>query len=101
MLIIKSEISHFFEQPHGLESILEFLATETWLYDSRPVIGEIYREFVRDCYQQNLFIKNEMRIDGNIVDQFVRDCYQQNLFIKNEMISTNNHKSSYRRFIYT
>jgi len=25
---------HAFEQPHGLESTLGFLATETWLYDS-------------------------------------------------------------------
>jgi polyhydroxyalkanoate synthase subunit PhaC len=59
---------HFFEQPHGLESTLEFLATETWLHDSHPVIGEIYREFVKYCYQQNLFIKSQMRVDGNIVD---------------------------------
>jgi len=49
---------HFFEQPHGLESTLEFLATETWLYDSPAVIGEIYKEFIKYCYQQNLFVKN-------------------------------------------
>jgi polyhydroxyalkanoate synthase subunit PhaC len=59
---------HFFEQPHGLESTLEFIATETWLHDSRAVIGEIYREFVKYCYQQNLFIKNQMRVDGNLID---------------------------------
>lgn len=59
---------HFFEQPHGFESTLEFLATETWLYDSPPVIGEIFREFVKSCYQQNLFIKNEMNVDGNVVN---------------------------------
>jgi poly[(R)-3-hydroxyalkanoate] polymerase subunit PhaC len=59
---------HFFEQLHGLESTLEFLATETWLYDSPPVIGEIYREFVKYCYQQNLLIKNQMKVDGNYVD---------------------------------
>ena len=53
---------HFFEQPHGLESTLEFVATETWLYDSPPVIGEIYREFVKCCYQKNLFIKSQMEI---------------------------------------
>jgi class III poly(R)-hydroxyalkanoic acid synthase PhaC subunit len=53
---------HFFEQPHGLESTMEFLATETWLHDSPPVIGEIYREFVKYCYQKNLFIKNQMEI---------------------------------------
>ena len=59
---------HFFEQPHGLESIMEFLATETWLYDSTPVVGEIYREFVKYCYQQNLFIRNEMKVDGVLVN---------------------------------
>jgi polyhydroxyalkanoate synthase len=59
---------HFFEQPHGLESIMEFLATETWLYDTPPVIGEIYREFVKYCYQQNLFIINKMNVDGAIVN---------------------------------
>jgi poly(3-hydroxyalkanoate) synthetase len=26
------------------------------------VTGEIYRQFVRDCYQNNLFIKNQMII---------------------------------------
>jgi poly[(R)-3-hydroxyalkanoate] polymerase subunit PhaC len=55
---------HFFEQPRDLESIAEFFATETWLYDSPPVIGEIYREFAEYCYKQNLLIKNKMRIEG-------------------------------------
>jgi class III poly(R)-hydroxyalkanoic acid synthase PhaC subunit len=54
----------FFEriEPLDLESIIEFFATETWLYDSPPVIGKIYRQFVKDCYQNNLFIKNQMSI---------------------------------------
>jgi len=55
---------HFFEQPRDLESIAEFFATETWLYDSPPIIGEIYREFAEYCYKQNLLIKNKMRIEG-------------------------------------
>jgi polyhydroxyalkanoate synthase subunit PhaC len=59
---------HFFEQPHDLESVAEFFATETWLYDSPPVIGEIYREFVEYCYKQNLFIKNKMRIEETYDD---------------------------------
>jgi polyhydroxyalkanoate synthase subunit PhaC len=53
---------HFFEQPRSLESVAQFFATETWLNDSPPIIGEIYREFVEYCYKQNLFIKNKMRI---------------------------------------
>jgi polyhydroxyalkanoate synthase subunit PhaC len=59
---------HFFEEPHNLESIAEFFATETWLYDSPPIIGEIYREFVEHCYKENLLIKNKMRIEGTADD---------------------------------
>jgi polyhydroxyalkanoate synthase len=59
---------HFFEQPRSLESIAEFLATETWLYDSPPIIGEIYREFAEYCYKQNLLIKNKMRLEGGVDD---------------------------------
>jgi polyhydroxyalkanoate synthase len=61
---------HFFEQPHDLESIAEFFATETWLYDSPPIIGEIYREFVEYCYKQNLLVKNKMWIEGRADDDF-------------------------------
>jgi class III poly(R)-hydroxyalkanoic acid synthase PhaC subunit len=56
---------HFFEQPRSLESIAEFFATETWLYDSPPIIGEIYREFIEGCYKQNLLIRNRMRIEDS------------------------------------
>lgn len=59
---------HFFERPHDLDSVMEFFATETWLHDTKPVIGEIYREFVKYIYQQNLFIKNQMRIDDKPID---------------------------------
>jgi class III poly(R)-hydroxyalkanoic acid synthase PhaC subunit len=56
---------HFFfegDKPKDVNSIMQFLATETWLYDSPPITGEIYRQFVNDCYKKNLFIKNEMII---------------------------------------
>ena len=57
---------HFFEQPRSLEDAAVFFATETWLYDSPPIIGEIYREFTECCYKKNLLIKNKMRIkDAN------------------------------------
>ncbi len=59
---------YFFEQPHSLESISEFFATEMWLKDSPPVIGEIYKEFIKYCYQQNLFIKNQMIVDDTVVN---------------------------------
>jgi polyhydroxyalkanoate synthase subunit PhaC len=60
---------HFFEKPRDIKSIIEFFATEMWLYDSPPVIGEIYRQFVKDLYQENLLIKNQMKTrNGQIVN---------------------------------
>jgi polyhydroxyalkanoate synthase len=56
---------HFFEKKRDLQSIMEFFATEMWLYDSPPVIGEIYRQFVNDCYKKNLLIQNKMIIGNN------------------------------------
>ncbi|MGE5601372.1 MAG: alpha/beta fold hydrolase [Clostridia bacterium] len=56
---------HFFEKMRDLQSIMEFFATEMWLYDSPPVIGEIYRQFVNDCYKKNLLIQNKMTIGNN------------------------------------
>lgn len=54
---------HFFEQPRTLESMAEFFATEIWLYDSPPIIGEICREFTEYCYKQNLLIKSKMSME--------------------------------------
>lgn len=56
---------HFFENLRDLESIKKFFATETWLYDSPPVPGEIYKQFVNDCYKNNLLIQNKMIISNN------------------------------------
>jgi polyhydroxyalkanoate synthase subunit PhaC len=59
---------HFFEQLRSFEEMTEFFATETWLYDSPPIIGEIYRQFTEYCYKQNLLIKNKMRIEDGYND---------------------------------
>jgi polyhydroxyalkanoate synthase subunit PhaC len=71
--LLRTPINNLHKYPHfflegrlkDIESIVEFVTTETWLYDSRPIIGQIYKQFVQDCYQKNLFIKNEMVISGN------------------------------------
>ena len=68
---------HFFERPRNLEEIAEFFATETWLYDSPPIIGEIYREFSEYCYKQNLLIKGKMRIEK------ANDENDTNIYLKN------------------
>jgi polyhydroxyalkanoate synthase len=42
--------------------IEDFLTMETWLNDNIAVPGEVYRQFVKDLYQKNLLVKNEMKI---------------------------------------
>lgn len=63
---------HFFLEdggPKDMDSLMQFMATEVWLYDSPPIIGEIYRQFVNDCYKKNLLIKNKLTIgDNNKID---------------------------------
>lgn len=58
----------YFSEPRTLDEIMQFFATETWLYDSTPIIGEVYREIVDQIYRRNLLIKNKMRVDADIIN---------------------------------
>lgn len=58
----------FFSKPRNPEEIMQFFAIETWLYDSRPIIGEIYREIVNKIYKKNLLIKNELNVGSKKID---------------------------------
>lgn len=41
---------------------------EKWSSDNVPFPGEVYRQYIRDCYQTNAFVKGEMMIAGERVD---------------------------------
>ncbi len=60
--------STFFGKPRSSDEIMQFFAIETWLYDSRPIIGEIYREIVDKIYKKNLLIKNKLKVGAKTVD---------------------------------
>ena len=46
----------------------DFLTMETWLNDNIAIPGEVYREFVKYLYQQNLLVQNRMPVGKHIVD---------------------------------
>lgn len=50
------------------ETLKNFLRMEKWIFDSPDQAGETYRQFIKDCYQENLLIKNEMVIGGRRID---------------------------------
>ncbi|HJU14608.1 MAG TPA: alpha/beta fold hydrolase [Candidatus Nitrosotalea sp.] len=58
----------YFSEPRTLDEIAQFFAIETWLYDSRPIIGRVYREIVDQIYKDNLLIKNKMRVGSDTLD---------------------------------
>jgi len=48
--------------------IKNFLRMEKWIFDSPDQAGETFRQFMKDCYQKNLLIKNEMVINGKKIN---------------------------------
>lgn len=44
------------------------LRLEKWLWDTAPLPGEVFRQWVKDLYQKNLFIHNELKIGQTTID---------------------------------
>jgi len=49
------------------DKLLNFLRMEKWIFDSPGQAGECLRQFVKDCYQGNKLIKNELEVGGKRV----------------------------------
>ncbi len=48
--------------------VQNFLRIEKWLYDTPPIAGEAFRQWVKDIYQKNLFAKNKMVVGEDRID---------------------------------
>ncbi len=70
---------NFYEHMHEEKFLDDFLTTETWLNDNIPVPGDVYREFVKYLYQQNLLVQNRMPVGKHIVDLKQITCPVLNL----------------------
>lgn len=73
--LMLNPIGNFVQKPIGLLERLdnekfvdEFMTMETWLNDNIAVPGEVYREFVKFLYQQNLLVKGEMPVGRHVVN---------------------------------
>lgn len=56
------------EQCDSEEKLLNFLRMEKWIFDSPDIPGEVYRQFIKDCYQSNKLIQNQLQIGKKTVD---------------------------------
>ncbi len=58
----------FFENLDDKRFVENFVRMEKWIFDSPDVPGETFRQFIQDCYHNNLLIQSKMRIGGQLVD---------------------------------
>lgn len=49
------------------ESAKNFLRMEKWIFDSPDQVGETFRQFIKDFYQDNKLIKGEVQLGGHTV----------------------------------
>lgn len=45
-----------------------FVRMDKWIFDSPDLPGEVFRQFIRDCYQGNKLLKNQLEVGGRRVD---------------------------------
>ena len=58
----------FLEHMDNKKFVENFIRMEKWIFDSPDVPGETFRQFITDCYQQNLLIQSKMKVGDQIVD---------------------------------
>ncbi len=58
----------YFSQPRSTKEIIQFMAVESWLYDSVPIIRKAYEQIINDIYKENLLIKNKMMLGKDVID---------------------------------
>ena len=58
----------FFKNIHNKEYVENFIRVEKWLSDTPAVPGELFREWVKNVYQDNLLIRNQMNVAGRTVN---------------------------------
>ncbi|HNY65948.1 MAG TPA: class III poly(R)-hydroxyalkanoic acid synthase subunit PhaC [Deltaproteobacteria bacterium] len=58
----------FLENMDNKPFVENFIRMEKWIFDSPDVPGETFRQFIKDCYQDNLLIQSKLMVGGKRVD---------------------------------
>ena len=69
------------------EFVTTFLAMECWAADNVPFPGEVYRQYVKDCYQENNFYEGRMVVGGRTVELGHITCPLLTLIAENDTIA--------------
>ena len=58
----------FMENMDNKQFVENFVRMEKWIFDSPDLPGEVFRQFIKDCYQGNKLIQSKLEVDGQRVD---------------------------------
>jgi polyhydroxyalkanoate synthase len=58
----------FFKNIDNKKYVDSFLRVEKWLGDTPPIPGALFRQWIKDIYQDNLLIQNKMYVGGRRID---------------------------------
>ena len=56
------------EQRDDTEVLQDWLMMQTWIDDNIPFLGEAYRSYIKDCYQENDLVQGRLLVSGKRVD---------------------------------
>ena len=59
---------NFFKNIDNQKFVDNFLRVEKWLGDTPPIPGELFRQWIKDIYQENLLIQNKMYVGRDHID---------------------------------
>ncbi|MCA9638699.1 MAG: alpha/beta fold hydrolase, partial [Myxococcales bacterium] len=76
-----------FRQIDNPTFVTTFLAMEKWASDNVPFPGEVYRQYIKDCYQENNFCNGRMVVGGRTVDLSAIACPLLNLVADKDTIA--------------
>ncbi|MDE1828790.1 MAG: class III poly(R)-hydroxyalkanoic acid synthase subunit PhaC [Thaumarchaeota archaeon] len=48
--------------------VKDFLRVEKWLWDTAPLPGEVFRQWIKEIYQKNLLAENKLQIGGQVIN---------------------------------
>jgi polyhydroxyalkanoate synthase len=67
----KQGVNKYFNLVQNIDNeqfVGNFLRIEKWLYDTPPIAGETFKQWVADIYQKNMLAKNELKLGDEVID---------------------------------
>ncbi len=58
----------FMDNMDNKKFVENFIRMEKWIFDSPDLPGEVFRKFIKDCYQENKLIQSKLEVGGERVD---------------------------------